>query len=122
MNRNIHRADVHFDYTANFVFRQIGQGHVIAKQEGKAGIIILKIKAFPQALRKLVNKAKYAFVFAAVLPIHQIGFKFQADFLIFRLFQRNRTAFSPVVFQLQDQSCIQLVKAVIQHIHNLIAV
>ena len=65
---------------------------------------------------------KNAFVFAAVLPIHQIGFKFQADFLIFRLFQRNRTVFSPDVFQFQGQGGIQLVKTVVQNIHDLVAV
>ena len=36
--------------------RQVGEGDIIAQQEGKAGVVVLKVKGFTHTRRHLVHK------------------------------------------------------------------
>ena len=48
---------MHLDDAFHFPFREVGQRYIIAKEEGKARIIILKIKDLPQPFGELIDKA-----------------------------------------------------------------
>ena len=120
--RHVDGADVHFDNPGNLVLAEIGQGDIISKEEGKPGIVVLKIQALPHPLGKLVNKAENALVPAGMLPVHEIGFKFQAQRLILPFADMNLALFPLCIGNCQDQAGIRLIEPEIQNIHNGIAV
>ena len=122
MDGHIDGADMHFDNAVNFMFTEIGQGDIISKKEGKAGVVVLKIQAFPHPFGKLVDKAENTLIPAGVLFIHEIGFKLQPQGLILPLADEHRALFSLLVLHGHGQAGIGLIKAVIQHIHNGAAV
>ena len=70
VNRNVNRAYMHLYNAVNLVFGNVGEGNIITEKEGKAGIIVLKIKTASQSFRQLVDKAENALVSAGMFLIH----------------------------------------------------
>ena len=71
---------------------------------------------------KLVNEAENALVPAGVLLVHEIGFKLQPQRFILPLSDGNGTLFPLRIPHRHRQTGIGLVKPVIQHIHDGVAV
>ena len=74
------------DNPVDVVLGHVGQGDVIALQERKPGVVVLKVQIFPHALRHLIDKAENAFVVTVTVFAHQTVFKFDAQILIKILF------------------------------------
>ena len=85
MDRNIDRRDAHLYNTVYIGIRQVGQGNIIAEQKRHAAVVILKIERIAHTGRHLIDETKHAFVFAGMLPVHQIRFKLQPDVVVFAL-------------------------------------
>ena len=68
--------------SVNIVLRHICQRHIIPLQEGKSGIIILKIQGFSHPRRHLVNKTEDALIMAVPVFIHQTVLKLNAKILV----------------------------------------
>lgn len=113
---------MHLDDAFHFPFREVGQRYIIAKEEGKARIIILKIKAFPHPFGELIDKAEHALIRTVALPVHQIGVKGEAQILIFILFDPDLPVFSPRAAQREGQPSLGGIKLIIEDIDNLMAV
>ena len=121
MHRHVNGADAHvYDAPDLFLF-QVRQGDVIAEQEGKAGIVVLEIKAFPHPLGKLVDEAEDAVVAAASLLVHQVGFKLQTYVLVFLLAHQHRAHLRPLLHR-QAQLSLQGVKLIVEHVGNSVPI
>ena len=81
MHGYIDRCQMEPDDPVDILFRHIGKRNVISLQEGKSGIIILKIQSFPHSLWHLVNKTEHTLVMAGMVFIHQTVFKHKSDIL-----------------------------------------
>ena len=94
----------------------IGESYIISEEKGQARVIVLKIQAFAHSLRKLVNKAENAFVFAVLLLIHKIGFKsYAAVFSPCRQLYR----FAVGAPDFKDRFRVSHIKIKVEHIVNL---
>ena len=82
LERNIDRRQVIFDHPLNILLAHIRQCHIVSLQEGKPGIIILKIESLPHSRRHLVDKAEHAMVAAGTVIIHQAILKLYSQILI----------------------------------------
>ena len=78
VDRDVDGRNVHLDDAVDLMVLHVGHGDVVAKQERKALIIILKIKALPHPRRELVDEAEHAVVGAGMLLVAQIGGKIAA--------------------------------------------
>ena len=116
MHRDVQRRDVHADDPVRVLVAEIGHGDVIAQQEGKARVVILKIKAFAHPLRKLVDKAKDASVGAALLGVHQISFELQPQVLSLPLADGNGALAPPGVPHPERDMGVVGIKFVIHHV------
>ena len=83
MYRDIDGADMHIDDPLDLMLRQVGQRDIVAEQEGKAAVVILKIETVPHAGRHLINKTEHALVTTGMLAIHEVGLKFEAKLFLF---------------------------------------
>ena len=81
LKRYINGGQVIFNNPLHIPFGHIGKRHIITLKEGKSGIIILKIKAFPHSLRHLIDKAENTFIAAGTVFIHQSVFKGNSQIL-----------------------------------------
>ena len=122
MDRNIDGADVQLDNPLDIPVLQVGQGDVVAEEEGHAGIIVLEVEGGAHPLGHLVNKAEDAVVFAAVLLVHQVGFKGQTQLLILLLADMIGFRLAGGSQGIQLQEGVNHIKAIIQDIVYLIAV
>ena len=115
-------ADVHLEDPGHLVFGQIGQGDVIAEQEGQAAVVVLEIQALPHTRRHLVDKAEYAFVPAAVLLVHQVGGEGQPGFPAGVPVEPENPPFSLRRFDHGGQAGLVQIEAVIEHVRDFVAV
>lgn len=100
---------------------QVGQGDVIAEQEGQAAVVVLEIQTFPHTGGHLVDEAENAFVPAGMLLVHQIGLKIQADILLICLTEPHPPR-ALLRFQHKLQPGIHQIKPIVQHIFHGMAV
>lgn len=77
MDGDVDGTNPHLDNPINFLAAEVGHGDIIAEKEGEPVIVILKIQGLPHPRGHLIHKAEDALILAAVLPVHQVGFKFQ---------------------------------------------
>ena len=122
MHRYIDRTDMHVENPLHFPLAQIGQGDIISKKEGQAGIVVFKIQAFAHPFGQLVDKTENAPVTAGALPIHQIRLELQPDGIVLALSQGNRPLFSLLTAQQQMEVRFRLIKAEIQNVRDFMPI
>ena len=121
MNRNIDRRHLHFNDSANIALIHIGKRNIISHQKRKPRIIILKIQRFSHSGRKLVDKAKYAFVAAGTLLIHKKGLKLKTDIVICRFFYNNIKKLRAAVYK-KPYPWFRNIISVIKNIVNILTI
>ena len=122
VNRYIHRADVHIYYPLHLGVGEIGQRDIIAEKEREPRVVILEIEAVPQPLRELVDKTKDAFIFAAVLLIHEVCLKLKPDIVALILMDDDQLRAAVRVLQNKPQLAVVEIEAVVEHVVYLFAV
>ena len=121
MNRNIDRADVHFNNAGDVLIGHIGEGDIAAEEEAHAAVVIFKIERFAHSFGQLIDKAKDAFIGAVVLAIHEVIGEFQPQFVVFFFLNMVKVRFA-FPLHLDGEGGINHVKAVIQYIADEIAI
>ena len=121
MHGNIQRRQAHLDDPLHIGVAEVGKGDVIAHQERQAGVVILEIQALAHTLGQLIDEAKDALVGAALLPIHQVGLKIQAQVFALGLFN-DQLHLLTVPFQHQFYLAVVAVKFIIQHVADDVTV
>ena len=101
---------------------QVGEGHIVAQQEGQAVVVVLEVEGVPQAFGHLIHEAEHAVVGTPVGVIHQVGLELQPQVLPLRLADVEGTAVAVGVRQLHLEAGIVAVKFVVQHIHHALAI
>ena len=122
MDGNIYRAYMHLDNTAYLMLGKVCKGNIVSEKKGKSAVIILKIKALPHSLWKLVYKAENTLISTASLLVHKIGFKLKTYFIVFRLFYCYISCFAALASDFQIKLTVYLIEPVIQNIHNFVSV
>ena len=101
---------------------EIGEGEVVAQQEGQAGVVVLEVEGGAHPRGHLVHKAEDAPVGAGPSPVHQVGLKLQPQVLPLG-FAHPESADRPLrAFQGELQPGVVAVKLVVQHVHDGMAV
>ncbi|CDC73544.1 unknown [Candidatus Colimorpha enterica] len=88
MDGDIHRGHLHFDDARDIVFVHVGQGYVVAHQEGEAGVVVLEVKRLSHSRRELVDEAENALIAAGALFVHEKRIELKPDIVVSRLFYR----------------------------------
>ena len=121
VHRHVNGRDAHLQNAVDLPVVDIGEGDVVAEQEGEPVVVVLEIEGLPHAFGQLVDKAEHTLVPAGALPVHEVGLKFQAQAGVLGLGQVYGEGLSrPGEPDPQFLLCLE--KAVVQHVHDLVAV
>ena len=115
-------ADVQIGDALGLPLRQVRQGDVVAQQEAEPRIVVLEVQGRAHSRRHLIHKAENAVIGAAAHLVHQIGVEIQTQILSLRLADGDGTHVARCCFQLHAGQGVIAVKAVIQYVHNGVAV
>ena len=115
-------ADVQVDDALGLALRQVGQGDVVAQQKAQPCVVVLEVQRLAHTRRHLIHKAEHAVVGAGAHLVHQIGVEVQAQVLSLRLVQRYGAHIARRRFQFDVRHRVVAVKAVVQHVHDGVAV
>ena len=110
------------DNALDLTLGEVCQGEIVAHEEGETGVVIFKVQRLPHAGGHLIHKAEDAFVFAAHLTVHQIGFKLQPQVVVFVLIHNNGTDLSFLIAQQDLQVFIGHIEPIVQHVGDCVAV
>ena len=115
-------ADAQINDALSLPLRQIGEGDIVALQKAQPGIVVLKIEGLAHTGGHLVHKAEHTVVGAAAHFVHQIGVEIQPKIQALFLFDLYIPHGTVGLQQLQPALGIIAVEAVVQHVHDLVAV
>ena len=122
MDRDVDGGDAQVDDPLHLPGGEVGQGEVVAQQEGQPGVVVLEVEGGPHPRGHLVHKAEDAVVGAGPGPVHEVGLKLQPQILPLA-FADPEGAHRPLrAFQGELQPGVVAVKFIVQHVHNGAAV
>ena len=122
VNGDVDGADAQVDDPLGLPLRQVGQGDIVALQKAQPGVVVLKIQGLPHTGGHLVHEAEDAVVGAGAHIVHEDGVKIQAQVPALGLAQGHGPHGAGGLPQLQAAVGIVAVKAIVQHVDDLVAV
>ena len=115
-------ADAQVDDPLGLPLRQVGQGDVVPLEKAQPGVVVLEIQGLSHTGGHLVHKAENAVVGAGAHFVHEDGVEIQAQVPALGLAQGHGPHGAGGLPQLQAAVGIVAVKAIVQHVDDLVAV
>ena len=122
MDGDVDGADAQVDDALGLPVRQVGQGDVVPLEEAEPGVVVLEIQGLAHTGRHLIHEAEDAVVGAGAHIVHEDGVKIQAQVPALGLAQGHGAHGTRRLPQLQAAVGIVAVKAIVQHVDDLVPV